>query len=468
MDLNKLLQDAKAAIEFSDSPEAKNTLVELKRLLIAYNISQTDPALHKRILDLVIKLNVVAFTGLSDKDSEEVLRQYYLESFEIDFPIENAVTEKLFLVPYGERKELQERLRQAFLQNNQTLGNLKVGQWLKLFDQTFDPKIRNASSILQFIVANNYARQLNNADREKLKKTLHLYDSLLIYTPLTVDPDEKNLLRAFAREISQGSTDLLPEKKITRGNITARDEQKLTGAVEQKEIKDALKSNPKLGEQLITTEQLNLKYFDRPVRPSIRNWLYDYTSHLGQTGHSSMDRTNYLFRSENTRNLSSQEREKLGIILKSFDESTPLPVDASRNEVVFGSLTARGAEPETRAKLPAPPMRQAAEQPKTPQETFVKPYPKPGTREPRLRKPAENISNISFAKGLPKPRKAVSQPGFLPQPQTKSAIPPKMSFARPRKNIIEPMGRARPEPKIEGNVVDLSMNNDQRTKNNSE
>src|SRR4030042_960275 len=131
---------------------------------------------------------------------------------------------------------------------------------------------------------------------------------------------------------------------------------------------------PAVGEQMISGGQLKLSHFDRPVRPSVRNWIYDYTSHLGQENHDSMQRMKYLFASTNGKNLSSPDREKLGIILKSFDENTPLPVDASRNEIVF-DVTEHGTWNSEQNQRPAP-ASQTAPKPKSPaKDSFIKAYP---------------------------------------------------------------------------------------------
>ncbi len=350
MDLNKLAQDAKESIIFSDSPEAYKLLGLFADFLHTYDIKSNDPPLFQNLQKMISSLKIVAFPNLPDQESEDILQHHYLESFNIDFSMENAITEKLFILPYGERKELSESLKKAFLQNSQSLGSLTVGQWLQAFDKSFDAKTRNQSAIVRFLAENGFAQQLNLGDKEKLKKTLHIYDSLLIYTPFAVDPDESLLYRTFVREISTRPN--LGETANTTHEPDYRSEESSENAhaSEQLGIRGALSKYPKLGEQTVTASAIKLKQFDQPVRPSVRNWLYDYTSHLGQTGHSSMDRTTYLFRSDNAKILSSPEREKLAIILKSFDENTPLPIDGDRQEIVFESFVRKQTPP------PPPPL----------------------------------------------------------------------------------------------------------------
>jgi hypothetical protein len=60
-----------------------------------------------------------------------------------------------------------------------------------------------------------------------------------------------------------------------------------------------------------------------------------------------MQRTDYIFHSENTKSLASPEREKLAIILKSFDDNDPLLIDGESQEVVFESPAKKEAPPRS-------------------------------------------------------------------------------------------------------------------------
>ncbi len=104
-------------------------------------------------------------------------------------------------------------------------------------------------------------------------------------------------------------------------------------------ISETLQEYPEVGEQLITSRHIRLKIFPEPVRPSIKNWLSDYTFGLGYETHDSMTRGNYLFKSENGRNLSQEDREKLSLILKSYDENIPLVIDTVAKQVLFPETT---------------------------------------------------------------------------------------------------------------------------------
>jgi len=260
--------------------------------------------------------------------------------------------------------------------------------------------------------------------------------------------------------------------------------------------REILVKYPKVAEQEITDGFIEFKdHPDDIFDPSIKNWLRDYVLHLGQVGHTSVDRMNYLFHSENTKNLSSTEREKLGIILKSFDENVPLAIDVENQEVVFDVSSEPRSMPQTRqlqskqqTEIKQERIIPQAQMP--PQENFIKPYSRQELKPEIQPRPIENkipatryplpatSDKIQYANPYPAPgtHEIPSQPemagaspikmkGFSegsaaaapPKPETRF-VPPQSFPTRP-KNIIYPHYGVRreekPEPKIEGNIVDL-------------
>lgn len=104
-------------------------------------------------------------------------------------------------------------------------------------------------------------------------------------------------------------------------------------------LSEALKNYPETGEQLITSAHIKLRNFPEPVRPSIKNWLSDYTYDSGYNKHNAMERGTFLFRNENSRELNSADREKLGYILKAYDENIPVSVNTNTNQLLFPQKT---------------------------------------------------------------------------------------------------------------------------------
>ena len=108
--------------------------------------------------------------------------------------------------------------------------------------------------------------------------------------------------------------------------------------IEKLSFTDSLKKYPALGEQLVTGSHIKLKNFPDPVRPSIKNWLSDYTFNIGYESHNSMDRGTYLFQNVNTKTLNSIDRQKLGYLLKAYDENSLVNVNTTLKQIIFPKI----------------------------------------------------------------------------------------------------------------------------------
>jgi flavodoxin len=111
--------------------------------------------------------------------------------------------------------------------------------------------------------------------------------------------------------------------------------KKQQAQLEKLPISIAIEKYAALGEQLITSAHIKLKIFPEPVRPSIKNWLSDYTFTVGISNHDPIVRGNYLFKNENTRTLSETDREKLTTIIDSLENNIPLTVNTGTKQIIF-------------------------------------------------------------------------------------------------------------------------------------
>lgn len=153
---------------------------------------------------------------------------------------------------------------------------------------------------------------------------------------------EISSLEASAKLISYGFP---PEKTstiinillniITNTHLKINTNKQLT--IEQLLLNDAIKIYPEIGEQLITADKIRLKSFPEPVRPSLKNWLADYSFTVGFDNKDSIKRGGYLFHNENASKLATNDRQKLAYLLKSYDEKTPIAVNKDLKQIVFGS-----------------------------------------------------------------------------------------------------------------------------------
>lgn len=206
-------------------------------------------------------------------------------------------------------------------------------------------------------------------------------------------------------------------------------------------VRNIIQQYPKIADTEITSEYLELKNSPDLEDPTIKNWIHDYVLHLGQTNHSQMDRSQYLFHSENGKNLSSPDREKLGIILKSFDENMPLPVDEENGEIVFDEMiSARGGSAfggsnqrtvsNNSQPAPQPSFVPLSGATAGKQESFIKPYPPISQPSRPIASPRPASPSIQTT-----PPQNFVKPNPIPQPQRQNPPVPVFPVAPPEEAV---------------------------------
>jgi hypothetical protein len=213
---------------------------------------------------------------------------------------------------------------------------------------------------------------------------------------------------------------------------------------------------PRTAEREITNDYIEFK--DRPDQifdPSIKNWLRDYISHMGQTNRSDIERTNYLFHTKNTEKLTSQERERLSILLKSFDENIPLAIDTETQEVVFENL----AESRIRAALGTRLTRNAVPERKIEESSFIKTYkstgatakttfvrPAASTRYPIPSKPEGSYQSSAFLPRETSFRDSVKPSLKAPLPKIDHSFRPEVAkFKQPAQSLEKRFASSAPK-----------------------
>ncbi|MDI6778095.1 MAG: hypothetical protein QMD77_02790 [Patescibacteria group bacterium] len=481
------------------------------------------------------------FSGLSDSVYLSIASNHLLEALSNNDYFEWNLVEKLLGLSRLARESFTRELSATVKKNKQRIAELSVSDWLKRYLDKYNNIERNPNTFFEYCSRTPKIQKLGRQDQIRLMRLFRMYDYLLVEPIQDLEYPVENILRFPMRldsspaEISAQIQTVPDESHPAQRTIS-----------EKLPLRELLRKYPAIGEQAITSGQIKLSHFDRPVRPSIRNWIYDYTSQLGQEHHDSMQRMKYMFSSANGKNLTSLEREKLGIILKSFDENVPLPVDAGRNEIVFeitdtantnqsptfatqGSTlrnspdfiggrersNLRGANDssrpsssksshesfikpyprqETKPQMPTHPIQKTVQDSTFPASSkrkipdtryqipdtsmqFTNPYPKPGTHEAAETKTElageAPVKLKGFSKGVSGENKSSTFPlSGKPSNSSKSNFPPPKPYVPSRpKNVFYPHygpeREVKPEPRIEGNIVDL-RDNDQRSRNNEQ
>lgn len=187
-------------------------------------------------------------------------------------------------------------------------------------------------------------------------------------------------------------------------------EQKET-QLPQRSIREAAKINEKVLDQFITFEPIKVKSpetgDEKQASPTIRNWLRDYISAKGSSGHTEVDRSDYLFNSPNASKLSGEERNLLSEFLKSFDDpSHKIPFSqqtklfeieklikkqTGEEKKIFG--TQGMVEPQTEKPQPIPFRPQPPVQPASPQtDKYLEPIEESDTPSNAIQPPKPPVS----------------------------------------------------------------------------
>ncbi len=108
--------------------------------------------------------------------------------------------------------------------------------------------------------------------------------------------------------------------------------------IDEVSLEEAIKKyGDKFTGQRLTLESLDIPELKKDQRfpPTIKNWLEDYIQKKGAQKHALLERNNYLFESQNARKLLEEDRDKLSMVLESYDEKTKLPIYKSDNPFIF-------------------------------------------------------------------------------------------------------------------------------------
>ena len=246
--------------------------------------------------------------------------------------------------------------------------------------------------------------QKSFSELEKNLQILNISPSLVTSLANSLDQKIFSQAQSFSNKNFVSPTNQQPNKKIFNAPID-----------------EVLKKIPEIGEQQITSEKIMLGKFPDPIRPSVKNWLADYFSNIGNEKHDSMQRGIYLFQSLNGKKLNSEDRHRLDYLLKAVDDNSLLDIDETAKKIIF-------------------PKFEQAPQPKANPSQIVKPSADNSVFKPKENRinPTSNIQSARFSstQRLPFEKQSSPQPKptIINKPTQSRIQAASQSFFKPQQN----------------------------------
>jgi len=198
-------------------------------------------------------------------------------------------------------------------------------RWNKFFALSQEVRDRLADGTAEKVIEKLHERYIKD-----INKTAYLARAVRLYyfgeLPLEKFADY------FIQNI--GVTPMVAQR-IARVLATQIIKKPVKETKERMTLRSALDRFDTLKDQVITQQSLIVAGSQRRSPGTIENWLTDYHLAIGQGRHTAIERGNYLFHNRNTKELSAAERQRVAMVLKSFDEDMAMIVDTQRGEVVF-------------------------------------------------------------------------------------------------------------------------------------
>src|SRR3989344_8152919 len=192
--------------------EAYNLALNLEKSLEAANLKAIAPKLTQEYESIIIRLKLTALPMLSDEESVKIVREHFLEGLGPEIDIKNRLTAKLFSLPLTPRDEIRQELQIAIQDNRQRIGSLAISQWLTDYNNFSHPDQRTNISPREYLLQSRQVSGLSEEDKNKLYTLFHVYDHLLLVTPVMSEEEMREIIGSPARSPVQKPMPTKPEK----------------------------------------------------------------------------------------------------------------------------------------------------------------------------------------------------------------------------------------------------------------
>lgn len=385
---NNILVQIKDAIDHIDRPLANRLLRKMK----SGEISDPEAVKYRK------NLQIVNFPDLSDDEMAAVMKERIIDFFRLQIPLEDSLEARYLAVGTIEKNVQREKIKKAILQNTEKIGAYTIGQWLRLFDQAYNPDDRGDEEIMAFATSNPEFAKLTPPAQSAVKQIIHAYDTLIssqlvdIYDLVDVErrfesgyvpsrmaaaPEAPyaSYREGYAAPASAAPFSLDRMTPVERAPQPAPARPVAEPQITQLPFKRAVQKYPELNNQLISSHSIQPEGAPNPMQPTVRNWIRDYYDIMGTEKHSTIERSKYFYNSPNARMLSQVERQHLVDLIRSLEDETPLSIDAANKRIIFEEAALQ-KQPSSATPAPsirtAPAPREHPAQPQQPEYTEIR------------------------------------------------------------------------------------------------
>ncbi|MGB5019123.1 MAG: hypothetical protein WBO66_05340 [Candidatus Moraniibacteriota bacterium] len=333
-------------------------------------ISLVSPEQKSEVMSLQEQLAYTAFPSFPQDVAASLIEKHLVSFLRSPVDIDEMIQNRFLYLGYGFEEDDRQALREATLKNTEQVGGRAVSEWLGALDGALVKSEDPESVMMQFFTQDSAVASMSRLDQAILRRLFQVYYDFLAFPVVTVYG-----LAETARKLSELEKSGVKEinvkeffapdrtapqdfaSDIPQGVSSNRQSSSTLSGNESLPLLKALGRFEKLGGQQVTNSKIVVKGQNDPVRPTIFNWLRAYRDELGVGAHDAVVRGQFLFHSLNGKGLSADERDQVGILLKSLDENMPLTIDAGRQEVLFQKQI-----PNIKYQIPNPPaVRQPAD-----------------------------------------------------------------------------------------------------------
>lgn len=332
--------------------DAQDTISEIENLLRS---SEINGSAEREELSIYLDLmKFIAFSTLPEADQLELFRASLLKAFRVGIDIKNRFAIKMNLTPDVLWPETVQQFVEAMLKNSEKLGNQPIlvrgekkesspilSNWLRDYNRIYGMDRHEKIIPHRYMTENPNVHSLGKEDQTILLKILEFYEGLKF-------PSQSQIQEALEKALDQyiDENEELPEDESVSEETdvvsSMRDRLRLDSEdYLDNDIENLINKFPKAADQLVSSKPIKLLFNDEVVQPTVSNWLADYRAYVGIGNHEVNERSDYLLRSANVQDLNVAERERLGLLLRSYDERYLLPFSISKQEILFDRVKTR-------------------------------------------------------------------------------------------------------------------------------